>query len=48
MRSPHVNDTNDGGPFLQAPVIQNTAKKDDYVLFKLDIDPPGVEEGNID
>jgi hypothetical protein len=41
----HANDN--GGPFLPH-VIQETAKKEDYVLFKLDIDSPGVEEGNID
>lgn len=37
----------DTGPFLPHE-IRKLTKKDDYVLFKLDIDSPGVEEGNID
>jgi hypothetical protein len=37
----------EGGPFLPHE-IQKLTQKDDYVLFKLDIDSPGVEEGNID
>lgn len=35
------------GPFLPHE-IQKLATKEDYVLFKLDIDSPGVEEGNIE
>jgi hypothetical protein len=43
-----VNDSiHPNGPFLPHE-IQRIANKDDYVLFKLDIDSPGVEEGNVE
>jgi hypothetical protein len=34
-------------PFVPT-VIRETASKDDYVLFKLDIDSPAVETGTVD
>jgi len=36
-----------GDPFVPT-VIKNTAKKEDYVLFKLDIDSGPVEQGTVD
>ena len=47
VRSQAAEDSSTKGPFLPH-LIQQIAKKEDYVLFKLDIDSPGVEEGNID
>ena len=41
------DDTSMSGPFLP-DFIKNLTHKEDYVLFKLDIDSPGVEEGNIE
>ena len=37
----------DGGPFLTHE-IRRLAKKEDYILSKLDMYSPGVDEGNID
>jgi len=45
--SSKAEDHSDEHPFLPL-LIKETAKPNDYVLFKLDIDSPGVENGNIE
>ena len=44
--SSESNDSSQEQPFLPH-VIWNLSQVDDYVLFKLDIDSPGVEEANV-